>query len=357
MNNLIKRWILIILIVLLMNLVFIHSTQACTVFCIDKGESLVVGRNQDWNFGEGMLVVNKRNQTKTAFRYSNESKDHLARWTSKYGSISFVQYGREIDFGGMNEAGLVVNVLWLEETKYPMADARPSLSINQFDQYILDNFQSVDEVLAGIRDIRLRPNGITYSHWFVTDRMGQSLVIEYLEGKMVIHAKKTMPVKVLTNDNYELSLKLKMSFPEDTSSEGRFTNAASLVSKYKPGNKVSAVQYAFNILNTVRQGSSTKFQVVFDGHNRMIYFKSLGNSEVRYFRFNGFDFSPGTPSKVLDLNAKLSGDVTAKFVNYSTAINEDLIKRAWENMGLKFSPSDLKLISHYPETFINVSAK
>jgi choloylglycine hydrolase len=360
MNNRFKLWILIIPISLVLNLFFIHSSQACTVFCIDKGGSLVIGRNEDWDFGEGMVVVNKRNQTKIALRYWNESKDNLARWTSKYGSISFVQYGREIDLGGMNEAGLVVNGLELDETEYPVADACPSLSIDQLIQYILDNFQSVDEISAGIRHIRLRLGGLIKRHYFVTDRMGQSIVIEFLKGKMVIHAKKTMPVKVLTNDTYKRSVnyfkekEINGLYHGGFASSDRFANAAAMVSKYNPKNSKGAVFYAFNILDTVRMGSCTQFQIVFDVKKRVIYFKSLLNPQLRYFNFDSFDFSPHSGSKILDLNADLAGDVTSKFSDYSTKINEDLIKKAWGYTNIY--PPALQLISHYPETFITGSA-
>ena len=95
-----------LLLVLLIALMGTPCGLACSVFYIDRDDKLVVGRSYDWGFGEGMVVVNKRHQLKTAFRYWNESSSGLAQWTSKYGSITFVQYGREIAFDGMNEAGL-----------------------------------------------------------------------------------------------------------------------------------------------------------------------------------------------------------------------------------------------------------
>lgn len=209
MKYFIKLSLIIISSVLLLTLFSPHSSLACSVFCIDKGDNLIVGRNYDWGFGEGMVVVNKKNQTKTALRYWDESKKDLARWTSKYGSITFVQYGRDIAFGGMNEAGLVVNELWLEETEYPVTDSRVSLSIDQVVQYILDNFRSVDEIAVGIQQIRFRPtpNDFTKIHFFATDSSGQSIIIEFLHGEMVIHSTETMPVKVMTNDtNDHLSI-------------------------------------------------------------------------------------------------------------------------------------------------------
>ena len=136
--------------------------QACSVFCIDKGSHLLVGRNQDWDFGEGLIMINKRNQSKYAFTYYGESRENLASWTSRYGSITLNQYGRDDALSGMNEAGLVVSALWLDESQYPAVDQRPSVSIDQYLQYLLDNFQSIEEILASKDTVRVRPNSSNY---------------------------------------------------------------------------------------------------------------------------------------------------------------------------------------------------
>src|ERR1051325_6901014 len=73
------------------------NANACTTFCIGS----LFGKNYDWSIGNGFLIVNPANLEK-----SSVSK-HPAHWTSKFGSITFNQYGREFPHGGMNQAGLV----------------------------------------------------------------------------------------------------------------------------------------------------------------------------------------------------------------------------------------------------------
>ena len=116
--------------------------------------------------------------------------------------------GEILPLVGSNEAGLVVNELWLNESEYPVADSRASMSVDQYVQYILDNFQSIDEIIASDQLIRLRPstNNFTKVHFFAVDKMGNNIVIEFLHGKMVYHSKETMPIKVMTNDTYERSI-------------------------------------------------------------------------------------------------------------------------------------------------------
>jgi Penicillin V acylase and related amidases len=43
-------------------------------------------------------------------------------WISKYGSITFNQSGREFPHGGINEKGLVIEQMWLDEAAYPEMD-------------------------------------------------------------------------------------------------------------------------------------------------------------------------------------------------------------------------------------------
>ena len=34
--------------------------NACTTFVIDNGEDLIFGRNYDWRFDDGLVIINKR---------------------------------------------------------------------------------------------------------------------------------------------------------------------------------------------------------------------------------------------------------------------------------------------------------
>jgi choloylglycine hydrolase len=104
--------------------------MACTTFQLRHGDQVLVGKNYDWMVEEGLIIVNKRGVSKTAFisTVDNTSLGTPATWTSKYGSITFTQYGRELSPGGMNEAGLVVESMGLfrniPNKKFPDPDDR-----------------------------------------------------------------------------------------------------------------------------------------------------------------------------------------------------------------------------------------
>src|SRR5689334_3101791 len=102
---------------------FSLAISACTTFCINKNGQIVFGRNYDWVTGAGIVNTNQRGLFKTSMSTGYGS---TISWISKYGSITFNQYGKEFPTGGMNEKGLVVELMWLDGTVYPSDDSRPA---------------------------------------------------------------------------------------------------------------------------------------------------------------------------------------------------------------------------------------
>src|SRR5262245_63163381 len=81
---------------------------------------------------------------------SGAAGPNSVKWTSKYGSLSVSSYEAGIA-DGMNENGLVMNGLYLTESDYGKPDARPTMSIMAYGQYMLDNFGSVADAVEGLR--------------------------------------------------------------------------------------------------------------------------------------------------------------------------------------------------------------
>ena len=106
------------LILLLMLVETPFAAHACTTFCMDVSGRVVFGANYDWDTGVGLAMVNKRSVAKMALT------GRPARWTSRFASITFNQYGRDFPTGGMNEAGLVIALMALSHGE----GARPAAS-------------------------------------------------------------------------------------------------------------------------------------------------------------------------------------------------------------------------------------
>ena len=215
------------------------------------------------------MIVNKRDVTKTAIL-----DERPATWTSKYGSVTFNQYGREFPCGGINEAGLVVEVMWLEAAEYPAPDSRFGLTNLQWIQYQLDNHSTVEEVLASDAKFRIRFDGVSKVHYLVCDAAGECASIEFLAGKLVSHTADTPPVKVLTNSTYASSLEflkqhqgfggvLPIGHSQD--SLDRFVRAADMLARFDAHDAESAIEYGFTILAEVAQGDWTKWSIVRGG--------------------------------------------------------------------------------------------
>ena len=325
-----------------------------------------------------LVVINKRGVKKIALTDHTKDIGQPAIWTSKYGSITFNQYGRGFPTGGMNETGLVVESMLLEETEYPSPDARPYINFPQWKQYQLDNFSSVEEVIASDSQIRIEKlplSKIAGVHFLVSDRKGNCAIIEFLEGKMVYYTKETMPVKALTNITYKELIELwkegKLPITNLGRSAERFVTVADMIKKYDPKNLTSAVDYAFDILNNVAAVGpiATEWSIVYDIKNLRIHFRTLENQKIRHIDLAHFDFSCKTPVKVFDIQGDQSGDVTKKFMNYTQQRNQQLVRNAFEKTAWTWLmraddssmihpfdnniPENLRdAISQYPETVI-----
>jgi penicillin V acylase-like amidase (Ntn superfamily) len=345
-----RAYILVILFLLLLPV----NAYTCTTFCFQDSGEWIYGRNYDWMVEYCLVTVNKRGVAKTA-----ATEDNPAQWVSKYGSITFNQYGRELPLGGMNEEGLVVELMWLEETEYPHPDTRKAVTDLQWVQYQLDNAATVADVIASDKAVRIAGRNATPIHFLVCDRTGQAATIEFLSGKMVVHTQETLPVTALTNNTYAYSLRLFNMFHGNETSEAfdaadyslkRFVWAANGVQNWDSQTHDAPVDYAFSILEKTSVGR-TVFRIVYDVGNKRIYFRTKSNPAQRYIDFDAFDYSCTTPVRILDIAAG-EGDVTDDFVDYSYETNYDLISKSYAETPFlgNMSEETKQWIAKYPET-------
>lgn len=362
-------------VVLCLMIVFMQlDARACTTFQLRHKDQVFVGKNYDWMVEDGLIIVNKRGVSKTAYKSTidNTGIGTPATWTSKYGSIMFTQYGRELGPGGMNEAGLVVESMGLfrntPNRKYPDPDDRASIMVSQWRQYQLDNFATVKEVIESDANLRIRPKKGIHPHFIISDNEGHCATIEFLDGKMVCHTNDSLPYRALTNNPYDVSLdylkKDEIPEPDRFRSIERFISAAKMVKNYNPETSESPVDYAFHILKSVSWSvdrdwkgtpytSNTRWSIVYDQKNLRIHFRTHGNPEIRVVRLESFDSTCKTPFQTLDIMANLSGDVSGKFVGYTQQQNRDLIENAFTKTVFypRYSAEQLDALSKYPETF------
>jgi choloylglycine hydrolase len=305
---------------------------------------------------DGLLVVNKRGVQKTAM-----GQEDPVSWVSKFGSVTFNQYGREQPMGGMNESGLVVEVMWLDGTGYPEQDSRAALNELQWVQYQLDNCTSVEEVIASDSLIRISPGGATI-HYLVGDRNGScaSIEFEFLAGELVYHTAETMASKVLTNSTYEESSEFlgrhegfggEEVIPSGIGSLERFARASSMLAEYDPATMGTTVDYGFGILSSVSQGEWSVWNMVYDFVDRRIHFRTFGKEDIRYVDLDSLDFSCASEVEILDINADLAGSIHGELIPYTRDANRELVSSAFgKTPFLQGFPDEvLDAIAEYPE--------
>jgi choloylglycine hydrolase len=349
----------------------LNNVHPCTTFVLQQGNKLIFGRNLDWFSGSGLAMVNPRNLEKMAL--INPSEKPL-KWVSKFGSITFNQIGRELPFGGINESGLVVEHMTLDNTVYPSKDNRYPIGAFQWIQFQLDNYSTIEEVINS--DTLLRIDDVNNKiHFLVCDRYGRTAVIEFLNGKMVYHTGKDLPIQALANSTYEESLSCYNNDggTQSNPSLNHFCTVAKETKHADSSTYNSTIDYAFHALNMVSQGLFTKWSIVYDITNMRIYFKIFETptivGEMKIFLkqppydpitkvidFKGLDFSCSGGAKVLDLDCNHEKVVNQYFVNYSNDINKEFIVKAftfYKGWGLKIDLKDEELdyLAKYPDKF------
>jgi len=301
---------------------------ACTTFCINKNGQLVFGRNYDWVTGAGIVNTNQRGLFKT----SNKTNDgETISWISKYGSITFNQYGKEFPTGGMNEKGLVVELMWLDGTVYPVADARPAVIVLQWIQYQLDNSATTAELISSDAQIRISSKA-TPIHFLVADAGGHVATIEFLNGRMTVHQNESLPFPVLTNNTYASSVETAKPLVGKTdtrlqdNSLDRFVKACSMVKRFNESDiNMPVTDFAFSILDKVSQGNFTKWSIVYDISNKKIHFRTDTNKEIKTIQFSVFDFACRKPSKMFNMNQEGGGDVSKRFILPDKKIKKEIM--------------------------------
>jgi penicillin V acylase-like amidase (Ntn superfamily) len=338
----------------------------CSTFVLGQGDVLLFGRNWDFYTSTGLIVTNMRGISKTALILP---PDTPAQWVSKYGSVTFNQIGREFPYGGMNEAGLVVEIMWLDETKYPEPSGLPAVNEVQWIQYQLDNCGTVAEVIENSKAVRI---GQSWSriHYLVCDKSGAAAAIEYLDGKFVCHTGDSLPLAALTNSTYDECAELLQAYAGFTaeeiirhssrSSTDRFLEIARRIDDFKAGDIGPAVDYAFDVLTSIGvarfKGHRTAWSIVYDIANMRIYFKTFEDRTVRFFDVKSLDFSGRAPVRMLDITSDHKGDVSADFVEYSPAVNRAVIFSVLQTYKEAGFLTDLpefagEYLASYPETF------
>jgi choloylglycine hydrolase len=318
----------------------VPQAHACTRVLYETGENgFIVGRTMDWYDDTGTdLWAFPRGMSR-----DGGAGPKSIKWTSKYGSVVGDIYD-VASADGMNEAGLVANILYLVESDYGTPNtAKPLLSVGAWTQYILDNYGTVAEAVAALKNEPFAivapdlPGGKSAGgHIAIADVSGDSAIFEYLNGKLIIHHDRKHTV--MTNSppfDQQLAINtywndvggLKM-LPGTHRASDRFARVSwNLNATPKVVDSNLAIATVFSLIRNISVPlgitdpekpniASTLWRTVADTKNRRYYFESALSPAVFWVDISKLRLAPGTKPEKLDLsgNPVLSGEVSDKFI-------------------------------------------
>jgi choloylglycine hydrolase len=317
--------------------------DACSrILWNDNGYAVMVGRTMDWpESTEPILTVFPRGMERDGGKAGSEIvvAENPARWTSKYGSIVTTAYGvGTVD--GMNEKGLAVHMLYLRATDFGARDtSKQGVHAGLWGQYMLDNAATVEEALAlfdGIQPVMMEANGHKATlHLAMEDATGDSAIVEFIDGKPVIHHGREF--RVMTNDpTYaeQLALLETQDFSEPNSSVDvpgnvnaidRFQRATYYLNVLTP--PTNEREAAAGILAVARNVSvpfgspykgfglyDTEYRTAANLTDKIYYFELTTSPSVIWTDLSAMNLEVGQPVRVLDPNnIELSGNVMGHF--------------------------------------------
>ena len=320
------------------------SAQACSrVTWLGPNGMVITGRSMDWpySFNSHLYAV------PAGSTQDGAGGENSLTWTRKYGAIEVAgttDPKGPIDgvFDGMNSNGLVANLLYLGESDFGPAptDNRPRLSFAAWVDYVLTNFASVNEVVEAFTNpsvyvvpINFGPGGAAHPtvHLSVADASGDSAIIEYLDGKPVIHHGRQF--QVMTNSpTYDEQLKLNAEWetkdrnkelPGSIQSQDRFVRASYYLGKLpQTTDERQAVAGVFSVMRNVSVPwgvgdpehpnlSPTYWRSVADSTNKMYYFESALSPNIVWVDLKKVNVGPGSGIRAVAVenNYSLIGNI------------------------------------------------
>ena len=324
------------LVLAAVSLMGIQPAGACTrAVYLGPDRMVVTGRTMDWKED----IMSNIYVFPRGMQRAGHNKEKTVNWTSKYGSVIATGY----DIGtcdGMNEKGLVASLLFLPESVYSLpGDTRPAMGISIWTQYVLDNFATVSEAVAELKKETFRidaphlPNGAASTlHMAITDETGNTAVLEYIDGNLIIHEGKQY--QVMTNSpRYDLQLAVNdywkevgglQMLPGTNRSSDRFVRASFYVHAIpQTADPKIAVPSVLSIMRNVSVPfgistpdkphiSSTRWRSVSDQKDRVYYFESTLTPNLFWIDLKKVDFSPKVGVKKLTLT---NGEIYAGEAN------------------------------------------
>lgn len=308
----------LVFLLTLISAVLDPSAYACTRVVYKGPENTVItARSMDWKseIDANLWVFPKGMQR------NGEVGPLSVEWTSEYGSI--IASAWDIATAdGMNEKGLVTNVLWLVESEYPQFDpngTKQGIAISLWAQYVLDNFATVEEAVKRLKDEPFvlvsdyipGTDKFTTLHLSISDAHGDNAIFEYINGKLVIHHDPSYVVMTnspvfdqqLALNEYWKGIPGTMMLPGTNRAADRFVRASYYIHAIPQTDDIrTSIASVFSVIRncsvpfgisseTEPNISSTRWRSVSDQKNLVYFFETALTPNTFWVNLTDFDLS------------------------------------------------------------------
>lgn len=318
------------------------SGNACTrVVYTAPNQTVITARSMDW---KTEIPANLWVMPRGIERNGVAGKNSVS-WKSKYGSLIATTWDIATA-DGMNEKGLVTNLLWLVESQYPKYNPegnKKGLAISMWAQYVLDNFASVKEAVDHFKARKIvvvsanipGTEMFTTVHLSISDASGDNAILEYINGELVIHHDPSFTVMTnspifeeqLALNKYWKNIPGTIMLPGTNRAADRFVRASYYIEAIPKTDKMEiAIPSVFSVIRncSVPFGistpdepniSSTRWRSVSDHKNLIYYFETTLTPNTFWVDLKKLDFSPGAKTKKLSVekNETYAGESSAQF--------------------------------------------
>lgn len=347
-----------------------QPTYGCTGLKLSaKDGSIVHGRTFEFGLDvpTSIAFIPRNYEFKTTTSNGKETS-----YLAKYAAIGTMTFDSLLLLDGMNEKGLAAGTFYFPGfagyANFAGDTEQMLFSPTDFPNWIITQFATLEEVKEAVKRANITPTVIEGwgsqpppFHYIVYDKSGKSIVIEPIDGKLIVHDN---PFGVITNSptfdwhltNLRNYLNLHpvasnapvlgltplgqgiglQGMPGDFLPPSRFVRAwiySSINGLF--ANSEHAVFHCFHILNQfdIPYGSvveadtklsppkytvdHTLMTVVRDPNDLAYYFKTFDNQTIRKVDFSKFDFEGSQAKKASTESYQTYVDITSKFEEVS----------------------------------------
>lgn len=327
------------------------TAYTCTGISIKTKENKMI-QARTIEFGEynlnSRLVISPRGREFQSLTPNGKTDGY--KWKAKYGFVGASVVHDQFIGEGINETGLNAGLFYFPHygslSKFDPKNTVTFIADMEIVGWILSSFSTVEEVKEGLKKVKVvniayddKGNPLPTAHWRIADAQGNSIVLEIVNnGEIKIYDNK---VGVLTNaPDYEWHIKNlnnyinmysgdavsydingqkifsfgsgtgALGLPGDITPPSRFVRAFFyLHSSPVPENETEGMDQAFHILNNFdipigieypaehkdkipkNVPSATQWTAVSDLSNKIFYYKTMFNGQIRKVDLKKIDFS------------------------------------------------------------------